>query len=51
MVPLEDEKTLLVESEAPSVGRLTVDTSGFGVVGSQITAGTVERKVISNKLS
>lgn len=51
MVPLVDEKTLLVESEAPSVGRLTLDTSGFGVVGSQITAGTVERKVISNKLS
>lgn len=51
MVPLVDEKTLLVESEEPSIGRLTLDTSGFGVVGSQITAGTVERKVISNKLS
>lgn len=50
-VPFEEEKTLLVESEVPRAGRLMADTSGFGVVGSQITAGTVDRKVISNKLS
>lgn len=50
-VPLEDEKTLLVGSEVPSTGRLMVDTSGLGVVGSQMTEGTVDRKVISNKLS
>lgn len=50
-VPLEDEKALLDGSEVPNMGRLIVDTSGLGVVGSQITEGTVDRKVISNKLS
>lgn len=48
---MEDEKALLDGSEVPSMGRLIADTSGLGVVGSQITEGTVDRKVISNKLS
>lgn len=50
-VPLEDEKALLVPSLVPRASRLRADTSGFGVVESQITGGTVDRKVISNKLS
>lgn len=50
-VPLEDEKTLPVPSLVPRACRFSADSSGFGVVGSQITGGTVERKVISNKLS
>lgn len=50
-VPLDDENALLVGSDATRADRLTADTSGLGVVGSQITGGTVDRKVISNKLS
>lgn len=50
-VPLEEEKALLVPSLVPSAARLRADTSGFGVMGSQITGGNVDRKVISNKLS
>lgn len=48
---MEDEKALPVPSALLSAGKLMADTSGLGVVGSQMTEGTVDRKVISNKLS
>lgn len=50
-VPLEEEKGLVVPSLGPIACRLMAETSGLGVVGSQITGGTVDRNVISNKLS